>query len=397
MNKQTLTLILLSWFLGNLSIHFLTPALPQLAIFFSSSPRQTQLVISLFLLGKALGMLIWCALSERIGRKPVFIIGLLLYAVSNFAALATLSLYSLLFWRLLQGLAVGATLLMGRCMINETYSERQATFQFSYLFTAAGLIICFLPFIGAFINANFDWATSFLLMGIYSLSLLIFSGFSETRPVNHPPAKLHQSIILVFHNPAFVGYLMISALMMAGESAFNTSASFILIKGAHFSISDYGQIKTLMALMHLLGTATCGFFIHYFGNKTLVGLGVYLFVMASTCMWFFNLALASIYLGLILPMTIYHFGTGFIVASTAATIVRPFPKQMATALALSLFFQFNFSAGFSLLSSLLAIQTVTPFMLLITSISLLSLACWKFLVVRKSSIPELKNLDKSVI
>ncbi|CEK11999.1 MFS transporter [Legionella hackeliae] len=394
MKKQTSTLILLSWFLGNLSIHFLTPALPEIAENFVSTPRFTQLIIGLFLVGKACGVLIWCMVSERLGRKPVLILGLILYSLSNFLAAGSFTIYSLLFCRLLQGLAVGATLLMGRCIINETHNEQQALRQFSYLFTAAGVIICFLPLLGAFINSNFGWRIGFLIMGLYSFILLFFTKFDETKSDKNDSTTLSQSVAVVFKNRQFIGYLMIAALMMAGESAFNTSASFILIKGADYSLNSYGKIKTLMALMHLLGTATCGLLVRYFASSRLVGIGVYLFVITSICMGIFHLFADSISLCLILPMMIYYFGTGFIVASTAAAIVRPFPKQMVMAMALSLFFQFNFSALFSLLSGFLAIQQVTPFMFLISLISMLSFISWKFVISNNTTLLLLKSDSK---
>uniref|UniRef100_UPI0006886006 MFS transporter n=1 Tax=Legionella lansingensis TaxID=45067 RepID=UPI0006886006 len=381
-----LALILLTWFLGNLSIYFITPGLPELATVFPSSPRTIQLVISFFLLGKAISMLLWCNLSERMGRKPVFIFGLFLYSLSNFLAAASFNIHVLLISRLLQGFAVGATLLMGRCMINDKQNEQAATRQFAWLFTLAGVIICFLPWVGAIINAQFGWRASFFIAGTYSLFLLAFGSFRETKSSKNTPLPLSKSFSLVFKNPIFVGYLTISALMMAGESAFNTSAPFILIKNANFTLVAYGKIKTLLALMHLLGTAGCGLFIRYFISASLVGIGVFLFALAAGLMLFFSLVTHDIYLSLVFPMMIYYFGTGFIVASAAAAAVRPFPKQMATAMGLSLFFQFNFSAVFSLISSLIAIQTVTPFVAIIALIGFLSLVSWKVLIARRTGI-----------
>lgn len=83
-------------------------------------------------------------------------------------------------------------------------------------------------------------------------------------------------------------------------------------------------------------------------------------------------------------MMVYYFGTGFIVASTTAASVRPFPQHMATALALTLFCQFTFSALFSLISSLLSIEHVTPFMGLMSLIGVCSLIAASGLALNKS-------------
>ena len=72
-------------------------------------------------------------------------------------------------------------------------------------------------------------------------------------------------------------------------------------------------------------------------------------------------------------MMIYYFGTGFIVASASSAVVRPFPKQMALALALTLFCQFNCSALFSFITSISGIKDPSSFMRLLCVISLFSL------------------------
>ncbi|HEO1484951.1 TPA: legiobactin import MFS transporter LbtC [Legionella pneumophila] len=373
MKKNALLIVLLTWFLGNMDIHFLTPALPSLVDYFSVTPNTVQLTISLFLLGKALSMILWGLLSERYGRKPIFIGGLLLFILSNFLIALNHSILPFLVCRFLQGISVGATLLMGRAMINDTHNEQNATKYFAWLFTLAGLFICFLPFFGGLINSYWNWQIASLIIAAYGLLLLpLCRGLKETKPHYVKFPRLGHSIMVVFNHPLFVSYLLISALMMAGESAFNTSASFILIKGENFTSAQYGTIKTTMAIMHLLGTACCGLIAKYYHSIQLTKLGVRFFIFAAFLMWLFVFSAENIYLIFIVPMVIYYFGTGFIVASATASAVRPFPQQMALALAITLFCQFNCSAFFSFITSMIGIQQVETFMFLLSLVSILS-------------------------
>lgn len=374
MTNKAFLLILFTWFFGNLDIHFITPALPQLANSFSVKPNTAQLTISIFLLGKALSMILWGILSERYGRKPIFILGLLLYLNSNFLAAWSPSIEALLFCRFFQGVAVGATLLMGRAMINDTHDEHHATQYFACFFTLGGLFICFLPFLGGLINSHLNWQTASIIIALYALLLFPFSiGIQETKPHYSLRLSFKEIITTVFRHPVFIGYLLISALMMAGESAFNTSASFILIQGAQWTSTQYGFAKTVMAIMHLLGTACCGVLVKYYSSRQLTAFGIYFFVFSAVLMWLFSLLSDVIYLIFIIPMAIYYFGTGFIVASTTSAVVRPFPKQMALALALTLFCQFNCSALFSFITSVIGIKEVSSFMRLLCLIGFFSL------------------------
>lgn len=385
MRKSAWIMILLTWFLGNMSIHFITPALPQLAAFFDVTPRVAQLTISLFLSGKAISMLLWSRLSEQRGRKPVFIVGLLLYTVSNWLCSLSHSVFFFLLCRFMQGVAVGATLLMGRTMVNDTHNEQQATRQFAFLFSLAGFFICFLPVLGGYIHHYWPWQAATFIMAAYGLSLLCLTPWiAETHTSPAAVLPLGQTISLVFHHALFVRYLIVSALMMAGESAFNTSAPFILIQGGGFSVSQYGSIKTIMAIMHLVGTGTCGLLTRYFSSAQLAVFGVRFFAGSALLMVFFSWTGSQLILLFIVPMMVYYFGTGFIVASTTAASVRPFPQHMATALALTLFCQFTFSALFSLISSLLSIEHVTPFMGLMSLIGVCSLIAASGLALNKS-------------
>lgn len=385
MTKSALLIVLLTWFLGNLDVHFLTPALPDLVDYFMVSPNIAQLTISLFLLGKAVSMIVWGMISDRYGRKPVFTAGLLLFISCNFLVAFNSSISVFLICRFFQGVGVGATLLMGRAMINDTQNEQRATHYFAWLFTLAGFFICFLPFLGGLINSYWNWQIASLIIAAYGFMILPLSRvITETKPEHLRAPGLHQSVIAVFSHPVFVSYLFISALMMAGESAFNTSASFILIKGSHFTTTEYGTIKTAMAIMHLLGTACCGLVVKYFQSAQLTGLGVRTFAFSACLMWFFTLCSESIVLTFVIPMLIYYFGTGFIVASAISAVVRPFPQQMAMALALTLFCQFTCSALFSFITSIIGIETAGSFLLLLSLISVLSLLALRKLKIAGS-------------
>lgn len=382
MSRRDSSIILFSWFLGNLAIHLVTPALPHLTSVFHTTAGKMQLTISCFLFGKAFSVLFWGPWSEKTGRKPIFFTGLLLFTLSNFAAAGTNSIILLFICRFIQGCAVGATLLMGRAIINDRHNERQATRLFSFYFSLAGLMICFLPLLGALLNAHFNWQTPFLFMGMYSLLLLFFlNGIHESKKLPSPHLTSSFLFSTILKHPLFIGYLLISALMMAGESAFNTSAAFILIKNEGISLKLYGAIKTAMLIAHVLGTAFCGSLVNKIDSRRLVGIGVHFFVAASFSMLVFHLYSPSLFCSFIIPMLIYYFGTGFIVASTTASIVRPFPKHMATAMAISLFIQFSLSAAFSAISAFAVIETVEPFMILLSLVSLLAYLSMKWLIL----------------
>ena len=373
--------VLFTWFLGNMGIHFFTPQLPAMSHALNTSSQLLQMAVSVFLLGKAIGVIVWGPLAERYGRRTFLLTGLALYAITSLAISLSQSIETILILRFCQGLSVSATVLMGRTMINDLFPEKKAIKAFALLFTLAGIIIAFLPMMGSFIGSQASWQVAFYAMAAYA-SFLWFIGLKalpETRP--YQPQTLNFTQILsdyrlVLSNRLFLTYLSISALMVAGESAFNTSASFILIKTHGFSIHHYGLVKTSLAIAHLIGSALCIRAVNYYQPRTLLAIGVTSFLIGSLLMLILNQLHLPILTALLLPMLIYYFGTGFITATVSAVIVRPFPKKMATAMAFCIFLQFITSSGFSFLASSLNIQTAMPLAWIIVFVSGFNFLLW---------------------
>ena len=384
--KRTLyTLVLSTWFLGNMGIHLISPTLPQISQHFGSSVSLSQMVISLFLLGKSLGMLLWGPLSERYGRRPFMLVGLSLYVFASSCSVMTNDPYVLLLLRFLQGIGVSATLLMGRSIINDRYKDKQAVKAFAFLFTIAGIIIAFLPVIGGYLASLGHWQYPYLMMAAYASVILIIMYLKLDETHTKKRQKINIKSIFsdyqrVFVHPLFLGYLFCSAFMVAGESAFNTSASFILIKQLGFSTKAYGWIKTALGCAHLLGCYCCAKVIKRYDIHQLVGIGVSTFALSSLLMIFLAIGQLAPLFALVLPMLFYYFGTGFIVATTSAAIVKPFPDNIATALAFSLFLQFIISFLFSFITSILGVEHTLPLAELIFIVSLLAFGTWALVI-----------------
>ena len=68
--------------MGPLSTDMYLPSLPDIGRQLSATPAQVQLTLSVFLVGFALGQIIYGPLSDRYGRKPVLLAALLLYAAA---------------------------------------------------------------------------------------------------------------------------------------------------------------------------------------------------------------------------------------------------------------------------------------------------------------------------
>ena len=90
---------------GTLGMHLIIPALPETARALNVSPGAIQLTITLYLIGLAIGQLIYGPISDRFGRRPVLLAGLALFTLAGIATAAAPGALTLVVARVLQSIA----------------------------------------------------------------------------------------------------------------------------------------------------------------------------------------------------------------------------------------------------------------------------------------------------
>lgn len=395
-------LMISTWFLGVMAVKFTLPLLPSIAQQFQAAPTLVKYTISIFLFGKASGMLAFGPLSEKYGRRRFMLMGLFLFSVGNFLAYFSPSIKFLLFARLLQGFGVSATVLMGRTMINDKYKSNKAAVVFSHVFLVTSIVISFLPLLGSLIASQFEWRISFIVMASYSLIVFVLCLFflDETHQEhNHLVLDISQIIIYyktIIAHPLFLGYVLCSIFMIAGESAFNTSASFLLIESYGVSTNTFGMLITCLAIGHLMGTLLCGRLVKKYNLVSMMGTGV-IILAASTIVMAILVNLGHVTVSMIIiPMMVFYIGTGFVMTITAVGAVLPFPKLIGISSSASLLLNFLFSACSSAIASHISTNTAGPISLVIAACGVSAFLSWYVLIFSNrrevTSVPALGQL-----
>ena len=128
-----------------LSIDVSLPALPALGAALGTSAGAAQWTLSSFLLGFAFGQLLLGPASDRLGRRPVLIASLVVYALAGAAAAAAPSIGALILLRLLQGFGACAGVVVSRAVVRDVFEGAEAVSRQSFLSAIATLAMLLAP------------------------------------------------------------------------------------------------------------------------------------------------------------------------------------------------------------------------------------------------------------
>ncbi|GAA5976464.1 hypothetical protein JCM10908_005509 [Rhodotorula pacifica] len=164
-------------------------AIPDLAAVFREDITVLTLSISLFVLGFALGPLLWAPFSEQWGRRPVFIVTYALFAIFNIPCALAKNIETLLICRFLAAFFGSAPLTNSGGVIGDMFSASERAVAMS-LFSAAPMLGPVIgPIVGGFVIMNASWHFIFWILTAFSF-VMLFAG--SMIPETYSPVLLRR-------------------------------------------------------------------------------------------------------------------------------------------------------------------------------------------------------------
>ncbi len=329
------TLLLLISFASVNAVLF-TPALPNIASFFQISEDAAQQTITWFLVGYALGQLVYSPIANRFGRKPALYTGIILQITSSLLCVLAGVIHE--YWllvvaRFMLALGSGVGLKMTFTLINECYEPQIASQKISYLMLAFAITPGLGVALGGILNTHYGWTSCFYAGAIYGLMLLFFvSRLPETQKILSLNALKINYLLRSYHNQ-FKNIQLITGGLLMGSSTcfvyvFAAVAPFIAINSFGLTSSEYGLANLFLPMGLLLGSIVSARLAKRYPLKLIIQVGI-LIASAGTVLMFVAIFLHfPIFVSLFFPMVIIYFGLCFILAN-ASTIAMSYVSDKA--------------------------------------------------------------------
>ncbi|WP_425834569.1 multidrug effflux MFS transporter [Streptomyces fractus] len=217
-----------------LSMDMYLPALPEVTEVLHTSAATAQLTLTACLTGMALGQLVVGPMSDKWGRRRPLIVSLLIYIVATaicaFAPNATL----LIAFRLLQGLAGSAGIVIARAVVRDLYDGVAMARFFSSLMLISGIAPIVAPLIGGQVLRFTDWRGVFVVLtGIgIALTAVVWKFLPETLA----PERRHgggtmealRTMRGLLADRVFLGYTVVGGFAFAALFAYVSASPFVI-------------------------------------------------------------------------------------------------------------------------------------------------------------------------
>ena len=354
------------------------PTLESFAQLYQAPYSTVQFIISAYLLGLASSMPLVGFLSDKIGRRPVLISGLILFVIASIFCSTTDSLNSLIFWRVIQGIGASVGSVMSRAMIRDVSNASETARSLSRVTAIMGISPMIAPVIGAigyqiFGNPNGIFIIT-AAIGILVLTAILLL-LPETRDAalvestsKEPWSDKYRYLL---GSKVFVGSSLIYAFTTGAFFAILAVASTVFYNDLGIDSAGFGFIWSGLTILYTVSAFMAGTLSSKYGLMKVLLVGVLLNVIAGLLFYslvkVFDVTLISV----IVPLVIMFFAHGYIVPMSLAQAVSARPEIAGSSSGLSSALGLVIGGMFSILSGLVFDGRLLPIALIVSASTIL--------------------------
>ena len=315
------------------------PAVTAMSGELDATVSEGQLTLSIFMIGVAIGQLLFGPLSDSFGRLPVVRAGCLAFIAFSFLNSLAWSIESMWVGRIFQGAAAASGAVIARAMIRDIYEGERAAQIMALTSASMASVPLFAPTLGALITIELGWRFTFIAQAIFAAAVLLgLASFQETvkRAGDAPQARVRLSdVFLSFReclsNPLFIGYQLSGTFSFCGVFVYISTVAFFLRDVFDVSTEFFGVVFAMTAAGFIVGSLSSSQLVLKWGADRTLRRGAFICALSTTfaLLTLINPEATKELLALI--SILFFFGVGLIAPNASMGAVSLYPHKAGAA------------------------------------------------------------------
>ena len=381
-NEKTITIILLSFLLlFGMIIDLFSPSLPAISSALGLSSGVTKLVISLYLLGYALGNFVVGLLTDALGRKSLLRLSCLIFVIFSLLPALIPNEYVLLLSRFGQGFFMGSMAVLNRSI----FSDILPTEKLIKLGPTMGLLWGFGPIIGPVLGGYFQnyygWKAGFYFFSIIVFILLIFIYIYIPETIEKKSKlsmkKMRKDIKEVLSNREFMVLVITMGIAYSLIITFNTLGPFLIQDVMGYSPLFFGKLAIFLGISFLPAPILTRYLLNYVSISRFLCVAIHGFLSLSLVVFLFVLHFDMSLKLLIISTAIIYFTCGSIFPISLGKGLSMFRHVSGTAAAVMYLVNMSITGLVSIIEGLVHANSVVEIVAIyICLVILIAFAYW---------------------
>lgn len=307
-------------FLVYVGFGIIIPVIPFYAEDLGASPTELGLLMAVYSLMQFLFAPMWGRISDRIGRKPVIMIGILGLAVSFFLMALSTELWMLFAARIIGGFLSAANMPTVMAYAADITSEEDRGKGMGVIGASIGLGFIFGPAIGGIFSKT-DLQMPFYIAGTLSLLTFFLVMFilkeSLAKEQRHPKDRKRTGLLKALNGPESVLFFL-SLFITLSLSGLEATFAYFAAEKAGLGTTELGYIFMIMGLAGaIVQGGLVGRLTKRFGEGFVIQIGIFV-----SAVGFFLILFTKDFVTAAIYLTIFGVGNGIIRPAVSALLTK---------------------------------------------------------------------------